>query len=61
MNNRFSKLLQSFLTSYIINECNYSINTKASYSTTFYLLTKFINDIYHIKPNDIEIEIIDKD
>ena len=33
MNNRFGKLVQSFLTSYIIGECNYSINTKASYST----------------------------
>lgn len=61
MNNRFSKLLQSFLTEYIVGECNYSNNTKASYSTTFYLLTIFLNDIYHIKPNKIEIESINKD
>ena len=61
MNNRFSKLLQSFLTEYIVNECNYSNNTKASYSTTFYLLTIFLNDIHHIKPNKIEIESINKD
>lgn len=60
MNNRFSKLVQSFLTSYIIGECNYSMNTKASYSTTFYLFTKFMNDIHHVKPNNIEIESINK-
>lgn len=28
MNNRFSKLVQNFLTNYIIGECNYSMNTK---------------------------------
>mgnify|MGYP003303814907 FL=1 len=60
MNNRFSKLVQSFLTSYIIGECNYSMNTKASYSTTFYLFTKFMNDIHNVKPNNIEIESINK-
>lgn len=60
MNNRFSKLIQTFLTSYIIGECNYSNNTKASYSTTFYLFTKYLNTICNIKPNDIEIESIDK-
>lgn len=43
MNNRFSKLVQEFLTSYIIGECNYSINTKSSYSTTFYLLLEFMD------------------
>lgn len=61
MNNRFSKLLQLFFSEYIIGECNYSNNTKASYSTTFYLLTVFLNDIKHIKPNNIEIELINKD
>ena len=59
--NRFSKLLQSFLTDYIISECNYSKNTKASYTTSFYLLVKFLNEVKHIKPNDIKIEDIDKD
>ena len=29
MTNRFSKLVQDFLTTYIIGECNYSMNTKA--------------------------------
>lgn len=42
MNDRFSKLVQNFLTNYIIGECNYSMNTKSSYSTTFYLLLEFI-------------------
>ncbi len=60
MNNRFSKLLQSFLTNYIIGECNYSNNTKVSYSTTFYLLTQYLNNVHRIKPNNIEIESIDK-
>lgn len=61
MTNRFSKLLQEFLTDYIIGECNYSMNTKASYSTTFYLFTQFLNEVHHIKPNDIKIELINKD
>ncbi len=61
MNNRFSKLVQEFLTSYIIGECNYSINTKSSYSTTFYLLLEFMNEEKNIKPNKIEIEIITKE
>ena len=43
MSNRFSKLVQDFLTSYIIGECNYSMNTKASYATTFHLLLEFLN------------------
>ncbi len=54
MNNRFSKLVQKFLTSYIIAECNYSINTKSSYSTTFYLLLEFMDKEKGIKPNKIE-------
>ena len=60
MNNRFSKLVQKFLTSYIIAECNYSINTKSSYSTTFYLLLEFMDKEKGIKPNKIEIETITK-
>lgn len=61
MNNRFSKLVQEFLTSYIIGECNYSINTKSSYSTTFYLLLEFMKEEKNIKPNKIEIESITKE
>ena len=61
MNNRFSKLVQEFLTSYIIGECNYSINTKSSYSTTFYLFLEFMNEEKNIKPNKIEIETITKE
>lgn len=61
MNNRFSKLVQNFLTSYIIGECNYSMNTKASYATTFHLLLEFINEEKNIKPNKIEIETITKE
>ena len=60
MNNRFGRLLQAFLTDYIIDECNYSHNTKASYSTAFYLLINYLKDVHHIKINDIKIEIIDK-
>lgn len=44
MPNRFSKIVQNFLTTYIIGECNYSMNTKASYSTTFYLLLEFMEN-----------------
>lgn len=61
MNNRFSKLVQEFLTSYIIGECNYSMNTKSSYSTTFYLLLEFMDKEKNIKPNKIEIEEITKE
>lgn len=61
MTNRFSKLVQEFLTTYIIGECNYSMNTKASYSTTFYLLLKFMDEEKNIKSNKIEIETITKE
>lgn len=61
MTNRFSKLVQEFLTSYLIGECNYSMNTKSSYSTTFYLLLEFMNKEKNIKPNKIEIESITKE
>lgn len=60
MNSKFSKLVQTFLTSYIIGECNYSNNTKTSYSTTFYLLVQYLNTNCNIKPNNIQIESIDK-
>lgn len=58
--NNFSKLLQSFLTDYIIGECNYSLNTKASYSTTFYLLIEFLNKVHKIKSNDITFNNLSK-
>ena len=61
MTNRFSKLVQSFLTTYTIGECNYSMNTKVSYSTTFHLLLEFMNEEKSIKPNKIEIETITKE
>lgn len=61
MTNRFSKLVQEFLTTYIIGECNYSNNTKSSYATTFYLLLEFIEKEKNIKPNKIEIEKITKE
>ncbi len=61
MNNRFSKLVQKFLTSYIIGECNYSMNTRMTYSTTFYLFLEFMNEEKNIKPNKIEIESITKE
>ena len=59
--NNFSKFLQSFLTDYIISECNYSLNTKVSYSTTFYLLIEFLNDVHNLKPNEIIFEDFNKD
>lgn len=61
MNNRFGKLVQDFLTSYIISECNYSMNTKNSYATTFYLFLEFIKETKNINPNKIEIEAITKE
>lgn len=61
MTNRFSKLVQSFLTNYIIGECNYSMNTKSSYSATFHLILEFIDEEKNIKPNKIEIETITKE
>ena len=61
MNNRFSELVQEFLTSYIVGECNYSRNTKSSYSTTFYLFLEFMSEEKNIKPNKIEIESITKE
>lgn len=59
--NNFSKLLQSFLTDYIVSECNYSLNTKTSYSTTFYLLIEFLYKIHKIKSNDITFNNLSKD
>ena len=61
MTNRFSKLVQSFLTTYTIGECNYSMNTKVSYSTTFHLLLEFMSKEKNIRPNKIEIETITKE
>lgn len=61
MTNRFSKLVQEFLTTYIVGECNYSSNTKSSYATTFHLLLEFMNNEKNIKPNKIEIETITKE
>ena len=61
MTNRFSKLVQDFLTTYIIGECNYSMNTKASYSTTFYLLLKFMEEEKGIKTNKIKFESFTKE
>lgn len=60
MINRFSKLVQAFLSNYIIGECNYSNNTKISYSTTFYLFIQYLSNKCNIKPNDIKIELINK-
>lgn len=61
MTNRFSKLVQDFLTTYVIGECNYSMNTKVSYSTTFHLLLEFMSEVKKVKPNKIEIEAITKE
>ena len=59
--NNFSKLLQSFLTDYIISECNCSLNTKSSYSTTFYLLIEFLFKKYKIKSNEITFDNLNKE
>lgn len=61
MNSRFSKLVQKFLTSYLIGECNYSQNTKKSYSTTLLLFVNFMEKEKKIKANKIEIESITKE
>lgn len=59
--NRYGRLVQSFLTDYILSECNYSLNTKKSYSTTFYLFSLFVKEELNINPNKIEIEKITRD
>lgn len=59
--NNFSKLLQAFLTDYIISECNCSFNTKSSYSTTFYLLIEFLFKKYKIKSNEITFDNLNKE
>lgn len=59
--NKFSKLLQSFLIDYIIGECNCSLNTKLSYSTTFYLLIEFLFKKYKIKSNEITFDNLNKE
>ena len=61
MNNKFSELVQSFLTSYLINECNFSANTVASYSQTIYLFVVFMAEEKKIKANKIEIELITRE
>ena len=55
------ELVQEFLTTFFISECNYSMNTKTSYSTTFHLLLEFMDEKKNIKPNKIEIETITKE
>ncbi|WP_027088777.1 tyrosine-type recombinase/integrase [Thomasclavelia saccharogumia] len=55
---KFSLQLQNFLTAYIINERNYSINTLLSYSSTFCLLIEFLNDKYNIQPSKITFNTI---
>jgi site-specific recombinase XerD len=37
------------------------MNTKASYSTTFYLFLEYMNEVKNTKPNKIEIESVTKD
>lgn len=59
--NNFSKLIQSFLTDYIISECNCSLNTKTSYSTTFYLLIEFLFKKYKIKSSEISFSNLNKE
>ena len=59
--NKFSKLLQWFLIDYIIGECNCSLNTKSSYSTTFYLLIEFLFKKYKIKSNEITFDNLNKE
>jgi len=59
--NNFGKLVQSFLTDYIIAECNDSINTKASYSTTFYLFIEFLSKKHKTEANEISFGIINRD
>jgi len=59
---RFSFQLQTFLTNYIINERNYSINTRLSYASTFCLLIEFLDEKYNIKPNKINFDhVLSKD
>lgn len=61
VNNKFSELVQSFLTSYLRNECNFSTNTIASYSQTIYLFVIFMAEEKSIKANKIEIELITRE
>jgi len=61
MNNKFGILLQSFLDDYLINEINCSLNTQSSYATTFYQLIMFLKETHNINPEEIDIELINRD
>ena len=61
MNNRFYELVQDFLTKYLIDECNYSDNTRKSYATVFRIFIKFIKEEKINGINEIEIELITKE
>lgn len=56
----FAYHLTKFLTEYLPAQCNLSTNTISSYRYTFRLLLIFYDTEKHIKPNCLQVDIIDR-
>ena len=56
----FSYYLSDFLTKYLAGQRNLSLNTIKSYRDTFVFLLDFINEVYQISPEKVNISKIDK-
>ena len=53
----FAKSLSDFLSTYLVNECGYSMNTVKAYATTFSLFVVFFSEIKRKKINSIILDL----
>lgn len=56
----FAKSLSDFLSTYLVSECGYSVNTVKAYATTFSLFVVFFSEIKKKKINNIILDDITK-
>ena len=56
----FAKSLSDFLSTYLVNECGYSMNTVKAYATTFSLFVFLFSEINRKKINSIILDDITK-
>jgi site-specific recombinase XerD len=56
----FAKSLSDFLSTYLVSECGYSMNTVKAYATTFSLFVVFFSEIKKKKINSIILDDITK-
>ena len=52
----FAPLLEKYFLSYMISQRNVSPQTISSYRDSFSLYLGFISGVYHVKPDDVEME-----